>query len=106
MKNEGQGLIAWSTRGPLGIDSPILATTVFQHKFYKKNELLNLFIETFHFESKTIEYIKTRLRSAKDIYLKGGHVTKVYRDQQIRMHFYNKRLIQIPLAISKGRLKG
>jgi Ni/Co efflux regulator RcnB len=61
--------------------------------------MIDVFTETFKSESKTIEYIQSRLRSASDIYKKGGHVTMVYRDQQFRMHFYNKRVLEDPLVI-------
>lgn len=30
------------------------------------------------------------------MYKHGGHVTMIYRDQQFRMHFDNKGVIQIP----------
>jgi hypothetical protein len=44
-------------------------------------------------------YIQSMLRSAKYIYIfkSGGLVSLVYRDQQIRMHFYNKRILELPL---------
>jgi len=56
--------------------------------------LVHTLKETFKSETKTIEYIQSRLRSAKEIFTKGGHVTKLYRDQQFRMHFDNKRVLQ------------
>lgn len=52
--------------------------------------MLEILIETFQSESKTIEYIQSRLRSATDIFQKGGHVTMVYKDQQFRMHYDKK----------------
>jgi hypothetical protein len=55
--------------------------------------LKEVFLETFKSESKTLEFIQTRLRSATDIYKYGGHVTMVYRDQLFRMHFDNKRIL-------------
>jgi hypothetical protein len=56
--------------------------------------MLDIFTETFKSKSKSIEYIQSRLRSASDIFKKGGHVTMVYKDQQFRMHFDNKRVIE------------
>jgi hypothetical protein len=44
-------------------------------------------------EHKTIEYIQSRLRSATDIYKKGGHVTMQNRDQLFRMFFDNRRML-------------
>lgn len=57
--------------------------------------MLKVFTETFFSENKTIEYFQSRLRSAKDVYKNGGHVTMVYKDQQFRMHFYNKRVLEV-----------
>jgi len=44
-------------------------------------------------DNKTIEYIQTTLRSASDIYKRGGHVTMQYRDQLFRMHFDLRRVL-------------
>jgi hypothetical protein len=76
------------------VSSTIKATTGFQHNSYpNKNEMMNVFLSTLQSNSKTIEFIQTRLRSASDIYKQGGHVTNMYRDQKFRMHFDNKRVI-------------
>lgn len=40
-KSFGKGIVAWSTRGQLGIDSKIIATTGIQHKaFQGKDDML------------------------------------------------------------------
>jgi len=96
LKSDGKGMIAWTTRGQLGIESKIVATTGFQRLIYNKPDLLDLFIETINSEDKRIEYVQSRLRSASDIYRKGGHVTMVYKDQIFRMHYDNRRLIVEP----------
>jgi hypothetical protein len=93
LKNSGKGIMAWTTRGQLGLDSNIRATTGFQHNIYNKENLVHIFEETFKSETKTIEYIQSRLRSAKEVFKNGGHVTMLYRDQQFRMHFDNKRVL-------------
>ena len=94
LKTKGKGIIAWSTRGQLGFESRIIATTGFQSRIYpNKEELIELFLQTIKSEHKTIEYIQSRLRSATDIYKKGGHVTMNYRDQMFRMHFDNRRML-------------
>lgn len=93
VKNEGRGILAWTTRGQLGFESKIIATTGFQHNVYSIDDRLKVFTETFKSETKCVEFIQSRLRSAKDIYTRGGHVTMVYNDQQFRMHFDNKRLL-------------
>lgn len=50
-------------------------------------------------DDKKVEYIQSSLRSAKDIYMYGGHVTKTYRDQVFRLVFDNRRLITVPKDI-------
>jgi hypothetical protein len=44
-------------------------------------------------KEKSFNFLTSRLRSAKDIYLKGGHVTMIYSDQIYRLMFDNKRII-------------
>ena len=61
--------------------------------------MINFLTQTFQSEAKSFEYVQTRLRSATDIFKKGGAVTMVYRDQQFRMHFDNKRLIEVPNTV-------
>ena len=93
-KNQGQGMLAWSTRGQLGVGSNIIATTGFQHRVYKsKSEMLEGFISTLKTEHKTLEFIQSRLRTASDIYKKGGQVTMEHRDQLFRMHYDNRRVL-------------
>jgi hypothetical protein len=100
LKNEGRGMLAWTTRGQLGIESNIKATTGLQHNVYNsKEDLLVTLTEVFKSDGKTLEYIQSRLRSATEIFKKGGHVTMVYKDQHFRMHFDNKRVIEIPLEL-------
>lgn len=106
LKSEGKGVIAWSTRGQIGIESKIIATTGLQHRVYRsKQEMVRSFVEIVKSEDKTIEFVQSRLRSASDIYKKGGNVTMVYRDQLFRMHYDNRRLLEwettIPATIEK-----
>jgi hypothetical protein len=93
VKNSGTGIIAWTTRGQLGINSKIIATTGFQNKNYYNTNLVPIFIDNLKSESKTIGYVQSRLRSASDIYKKGGHVTMVKKDQLFRMHYDNRRVL-------------
>ena len=93
LKNEGKGILAWTTRGQLGFESKIIATTGFQH-IYRKDDMWIAFSEIYASEEKSVEFVQSRLRSASDIYKKGGHVTMVYKDQQFRMHYDNKRLLE------------
>lgn len=93
VKTEGKGIISWTTRGQLGLESRIKATTGFQVKSLSNSELAVILIDKLSSENKFFEYIQFSLRSAKDIYLKGGHVTPVYRDQIFRIQFDNRRKI-------------
>jgi hypothetical protein len=94
LKSCGYGVMAWSTRGQIGYESKILATTGFQNKVYKnRQELLLLLESVMTSECKTLEYVQGRLRSASDIYKQGGNVTKKYRDQLFRLHYDNRRLL-------------
>lgn len=106
IKSEGKGIIAWSTRGQIGIESKIIATTGLQHKVYhSKNTMIRSLTEVVKSEDKTIEFVQTRLRSATDIYKKGGNVTMLHRDQLFRMHYDNRRLLEwettIPSSIEQ-----
>ena len=93
IKNEERGIITWSTRGQLGINSTIKATTGFQNREYSHSELVELFTEKMTSEDRTIEFIQSSLRSASSISKKGGHVTKIYTDQRFSMKYDNRRLI-------------
>lgn len=55
--------------------------------------------EVFKTDSRTIEYIMNSLRSASEVYKKGGHVTMKYRDQLFRMHFDNRRILSWETSI-------
>lgn len=96
LKSDGLGIISWTTRGQLGIGSKIKATTGFQVHSLTKDELVSLFIETLKDRDKSFEFTMTTLRSAKDIYLKGGHVAPVRRDQIFRLFYDNRRIIKEP----------
>lgn len=95
LKSNGRGIIAWSTRGQIGIDSKIIATTGLQHRaFQGRLDMLAGFLATFKTDIKTVEFVQSRLRSASEIYKRGGHVTMVRRDQLFRMHFDNRRVLE------------
>lgn len=94
LKSEGYGIISWSTRGQFSKDSGIIATTGLQRKYIDVRTLESLLTEAFN-GNKQIDYISTSLRSALDIYKRGGHVTRVYRDQRFRLNFDGRREIQV-----------
>lgn len=54
----------------------MLATTGFQNKVYKnRNDLLLQLENVMKTENKVVEFVQSSLRSASDIYKKGGNVT-------------------------------
>ena len=93
IKHEGKGIISWSTRGQLGIDSNIKATTGFQNRNYSHSELVELFSNIMNSDERTLEYIQSSLRSALSISKNGGHVTMIYKDQKFSLKYDNRRLI-------------
>jgi hypothetical protein len=44
-------------------------------------------------ENKEFEYTQSSLRSAKDIFKQGGHVTEKFKDQKVRVLYDNRREI-------------
>lgn len=94
VKREGKGLISWTTRGQLSKEANIKATTGFQARNLTLADMESMFLDVLSKEDKSIEYIQFSLRSAKDIFKKGGHVTPVYKDQVFRLHYDNRRVIQ------------
>jgi hypothetical protein len=75
----------------MGIESKIVATTGFQRSGYEQNELVKLFKETLSSTNKLFEYTSFALRSAKDIFEKGGHVVDVRKDQVFRLFHDGRR---------------
>jgi hypothetical protein len=64
IKHRGKGIIAWSTRGQLGIESRIIATTGFQHRaYYNKDALIRGFLEAVKMEHKAIPIILPNTQS-------------------------------------------
>lgn len=53
-------------------------------------------------KTKSFEFIQTRLRSANEIFRKGGHVTRVYSDRNFRMHYDNRRIVLVPEELEDG----
>ena len=93
LKNFSKGIISWSTRGQLGIEKGIKATTGFQSGGYTQEEMVSTFKDVLKQRDKSFEYTQFRLRGAKDIFKKGGHVTPTYRDQKVRLLYDNRRII-------------
>lgn len=96
VKSSGVGIISWKTRGQLGINSKIIAMTGFQSQGYTREELVTVLKQTLASKDKEFEYTQSSLRTAKDIYKKGGHVTQKIRDQKFRVLYDNRRCIVEP----------
>lgn len=96
LKSQCTGIISWSTRGQLGITGGIRAATGFQSQGYTTTEMVDSFKSVLACEDKSIDYTQFRLRSAKDIFKHGGHVTSIYRDQKVRLIYDNRRSIVEP----------
>jgi hypothetical protein len=80
----------------LGCSGGIKATTGFQSQDYTNDEMVSIFKSALKREVKQFEYTQSRIRGAKDIFNKGGHVTNTYRDQKIRVIYDNRRSIIEP----------
>ena len=85
--------------------SGIAATTGFQRKNISNNDLNELLTNAFN-KDKKIEYINTSLRSALEIYKKGGHVTKSYRDQRFRLFYDGRRRLLVSSEILNNLYEG
>lgn len=102
IKKEGKSIFSWTTRGQFSLDSKIMAATGFQRNLFNLNEIEELFENTMNSNNKEIVYINHRLRSALEIFKKGGHVTSVYKDQVFRLVFDNRRKIIQPVELEGG----
>lgn len=100
VKSFGMGIISWTTRGQFSLDGKISASTGFQSKGVRREDLDCMFRNTMGGEDRVIEFIQGSLRSAKDIYLHGGHVTKTYADRVFRLEYDNKRVLNLPIESS------
>lgn len=93
IKTFGKGVITWATRGQIGIEGSNIAATGFQKRDYEKDEMVTIFKKILSSDHKEIEYTHFSLRSARDIYDKGGCVVSKYKDQKFRLLFDNRREI-------------
>lgn len=103
IKKSGRGIISWTTRGQFSLDSTISASTGLQTKGLSLENLDYLFKNTMAGEDRIIEYIQTSLRSAKELYTHGGHVTKTYADRIVKLEYDNKRIIDLPDTLENTR---
>lgn len=61
-----------------------------------------MFKEILSTDEKSLEYVQSSLRSAKDIYKDGGHVTMIYKDQLFRLQYDNRRKIVVPEGLESN----
>jgi hypothetical protein len=92
---EESGIISFKTRGQLGFtNGGISAATGFQTRGLDKSFLLEEITNIMTTErNKNIEFIQTGLRSANDIFKKGGHMIATYKDRSFSLEYDNKRCI-------------
>jgi hypothetical protein len=104
IKCESKGVISWTTRGQLGLNSPdgkMVAATGFQRGGYKQQNLVSLFKNILKSSEKFFEFTRRSLRGAKDIFDKGGNVTNILKEQTFRMYYDNRRKIIEPYWFDK-----
>lgn len=102
LKKTSLGIISWTTRGQLGLDEGIKATTGFQNAGVSHDTLVSDFTASMQSGEKCLVYIQQTLRGGKEIYVKGGHTTVKYNDHSFRLKFDNRRLINDPSSESLG----
>lgn len=69
--------------------------TGFQKYGVDTANVVDMLTKTIRFPGdKALSYIQSSLRSSRDLFEKGGHVTNVYKDQTFRVKFDNRRLIE------------
>lgn len=93
LKKESLGIISWTTRGQLGLEKGLKATTGFQSGSVLHKTMIDEFTRILQTDDKRISYIQSSLRGSKEIFLKGGHATMRYKDQSFRMVYDNRRVI-------------
>jgi hypothetical protein len=96
IKKSGPNMMSWTTRGQLSIDSGIAALTGLQRKSFNGIDHISTIVkDLFNSNDKTLEFISMRLRTASDIFKKGGHVTSILADKAWSIIFDHKRKVII-----------
>ena len=88
---ESEGIISWSTRGQLGLSSPIKAMTGYQATL-PHLELVKLVNDKMD-SNKQINFVQFSLRSALDIFKDGGMVTPILSERIFNLKYDNRRLL-------------
>lgn len=97
---ENTGLISWSTRGQLGLEGKIRAMTGYQVTI-QSQELVEKVLDVMHGD-KTLPFVQFSLRSAKDIYQKGGNVTAKLQEKVLNMKHDNRRNVTELSELNEG----
>ena len=101
---ESTGLISWKTRGQLGFSANgITAATGFQTRFLDRDFLIEEFSRIIKEDEykNVIEYVQSGLRSATDIYKKGGHVLAKYTDKNFSLDYENQEKKILIILVKK-----
>jgi len=91
LKHDGVGVMSWTTRGQISLDMGLKAITGLQTRDMDLTESFELMSEAGL--GNTIGFTSTSLRSAIDIYKKGGHVTMGYSERDFRILYNNNRVV-------------
>jgi hypothetical protein len=84
------GIISWSTRGQVGLQGDIKATTGLR---VSKEKALAVVTDAFSTDDRSYKYISMSLRSPNTIYKAGGMVTPEYSEKVFNPVFDNRREI-------------
>jgi len=90
---EPLGVISWRTRGQLGLSGGIKALTGYQIN-EPIEQTIDLVNKSFN-GSKQIPFIQKSLRSAKEIFINGGHSTLNLSERNFNLKFDNRREITV-----------
>lgn len=74
-------------------ESGISAATGFQTKGFSRRDLWDEFEKRFSNSERSFDYVQARLRSASDVFKKGGHVQVIYADRLYNLDYDNKRRV-------------
>jgi len=90
---EPKGVISWRTRGQLGLSGGIKALTGYQ--IHEPIELTIDKVNKSFNGSKQITFLQKSLRSAKEIFVHGGHSTLKLNERSFNLRFDNRREITV-----------
>lgn len=92
---EENGILSCKTRFQLGFtEKGILSCSGFQTRMLDRSFLIEEFAKVISTDrNKNLEFVQTGLRSAKDVFDKGGHLIATYKDRNFSLEYDNKRCI-------------